>query len=351
MFDLPTLLDAEVTLWRFVDALKAGDESEASAVLYEPSFDTWGVSPGSVVRGFLDASGLSEVDFDTLGIVHTARILPGHHGPAGLVAFGLLHGTSVGMISHPTPARAMALIRDGDHWKVWGTPDPREFTEAILVHLPMPDPVDYQMLSVLSAEWVMAIQPHLVALMLLESPADEDAELVSPIECAHAIAAVAMLVFAIESQAAGLAASGRIGVGGIRAVLASPPDAAWRQELIELIVLRDLVVHNHVWRIHVTIDADWNSESTGDHEHVFGRRGTRSYREAVEDGVLRTKRLGLHVVPTAVRRIDVGKALRVAVATFDFLAGLDEQNVASAADYPLQVGDRSRSLREISTRF
>ena len=135
-YEIGDLERAEATLWQFLDALKAGDEAALNGLIYPLSFETWGVTPGHVGREFLEMAGISAEALNRLGIVHSARILPGRHGPPGLVAFGMIEGESRKVILVPTPAHALALILDAGEWRVWGMPDSREFADAEIVALP-----------------------------------------------------------------------------------------------------------------------------------------------------------------------------------------------------------------------
>jgi len=57
-------------------------------------------------------------------------------------------------------------------------------------HEPPQEDRSLEMLSVLGAAWVMAIEPHLDYLVSIADGAADDAPLVSPKECAHSIASI-----------------------------------------------------------------------------------------------------------------------------------------------------------------
>ncbi len=346
--DLPRLQLAEAAVFSFLDALKARDEAALAVLVYPESLITWEASPGAIRSRFLHAAEITEDELGKLGIVHTARVLPSGTEAQPLVAFGLLPwGQKARMVLEPTPAHAIAVIWDDGRWKVWGMPDPGDFAAATLVPLPTETPVRDEVLSVLGAEWIMALQPHLDVLMALEHPADEEASLVSPIECSHAIAAISMLAFAIESLGARLAVTGRLSGNIPEAIITSLPDNDWQQEVTELFVVRNVVTHNHVWRLGISADAAWEAITVDASEHLFGDRDRRNYRAAVDQGADRTKRLRLHVVPTGLRRSDVARALGTAVRTFDHLAALDIENMRSLSDHPVRLGGRARRIRDV----
>ena len=275
------------------------------------------------------------------------RYFTGHRGGVVPAAAEPRVETGDAAVGHPTPARALALIWDGEAWKVWGTPDADEFAAATLVPLPTEEPVRDEMLSVLSAEWIMALQPHLDVLITLEHAADEDDAMVSPRESAHSVASLAMLVFAIESHGARLAALGRLAPEMPQAIIESLADADLQQQLTELVVARNVVAHNHIWRLAMTADADWQRITVVSIDQLFGDRERRNYRTAVAGGADRTKELRLHVIPTAARRSDVAQALATAVRVFDHLALKDVPNMRSLADHPVRVGGRVRRLRDV----
>lgn len=92
---------------------------------------------------------------------------------------------------------------------------------------------------------------------------------------------------------------------------------------------------------------DWQAITVDSSEHLFGERERRNYRAAVAEGADRTKRLRLHVIPTAARRSDVAQALATAVRVFDDLAAKDVPNMRSLADHPVRVRGMVRRLRDV----
>lgn len=214
-----------------------------------------------------------------------------------------------------------------------------------------------EFLSVLASNWVTALEPHLGVLMSLDAPSPAEAHEVSHVENAHAVAAAAMLVFALESNAARLAAIGRspVNVGldaraldVIKSVLADRgADAA---AVIELFVLRDVLVHDHIWEVRLKRGADWSRPaSLLAAELRHGRITDKKYADvAVDEGTNRTLRLRLHLVPTEVRRWDISQLLPVACAVFDGLAARDVENMRSLADQSLKISSGGlTSLRKL----
>jgi hypothetical protein len=155
-----------------------------------------------------------------------------------------------------------------------------------------------------------------------------------------------MLMFAIESVGARLAALGRLPGGVPDSIVDSLPDPGQQQTLVELIVVRNVIAHNHIWKFTVDFDADWEQVALEASEHLHGDE-TRRYAAAVDARGDRTKSLGLHLIPTAIRRTDVLKALPVVVRTLDHLATLDVPDMGSLADHRIRVAAGMPRLREV----
>lgn len=221
--------------------------------------------------------------------------------------------------------------------------------------------IDEEYLSVVSGEWILAMEPHLDVLLGLKHVAPPDGLDVSPMERAHSMAAATMAVFAVEAQAARLAAIDRLPMpkrkrtGHRRpgsaeliahATMSHRNDYGWAASVLEMFVMRDVLAHNHIWQIRLTRGPDWDVQPTlTDATWRYGRVTTRRYRGlAVTSGTNRTRRLGLHLVPTELRRWDVARLLTIAVEALDRLVACDVENMPSVADHHLRGG---RSLRTI----
>lgn len=194
-------------------------------------------------------------------------------------------------------------------------------------------------LSVLVLSWIIALEPHLSALAALAHPALPDTHDVSPRENAHAVAAAAMSFFLFESKVARLRAM----------------DHPWslapalEERVTELAVLRNALVHNHVWEVLLRRSReDWSrpgelQSAQSRHGHVL----TPNYINAsVDRGTKRTGILGLHLVPTEVRRWDVAQMLPVVVEALDALNEHDVRNMRSPADYDIRISGVLTPLRQ-----
>jgi hypothetical protein len=257
-----------------------------------------------------------------------------------VIAFGFtaLGASGITLTDGPLRAKTMGLIYH-EGWWVWGSPTSEDFASAELVRLPVATYGSQVLASDVALEWLRALEPHLGAIMG-GVPADRQA---TQRERARAMACIALLSFAIEGAGAKLVVKGVVNAGeSIDAIAKTLGSNDLRSELDELIVLRNSVVHGHIWRIR----HEWGPGAAGStaEDRAYGRDDPR-YRRVVPVGSRTTKRLGLHVVPGELTAADVRSCLPVAVRTFDHLATFDGPNAASLADIPLDLGGTWRSLR------
>lgn len=329
------------TIWAFLDALKRDDDDAVADLLDVPFLRQLRRAPQGVAAGFIAAWNIRRDELERLGLVMTARILPGSRGPRGLVAFGLIPGDGPRIVGTAEQATALALTMARGRWRIWGFPDAVAFREATLVRLAPGEEVKDEWLSVMASEWILALEPHLEALVTLREPSVRGG-LPSPIERAHTMAAITMLVFVMESLSERLRATGSTS-DGVPAVLV---DEELRQEATELIVVRNVVAHNHVWRVAVTASDDFSTVEIVGEEQMRGH-ATALYRAAVDAGASRTRRLNLPVMPMRLSRNDAQVALVAAVRIYDQLAALDSENMRSVADSPVRIADRIIPLRGV----
>jgi len=214
-----------------------------------------------------------------------------------------------------------------------------------------------EFLSVLASNWITAMEPHLAALVALVSPSAPEAHEVSHSENAHAVAAATMLAFALESNAARLAALGRLpadtrpDAGALDVIKEVLADGRQDPEpVVELFVLRDVIVHDHIWEISLVRGQDWSSASLVSAELLRGQTSGKYARVAVDWGTNRTSQLGLHLIPTEVRRWDIARLFPAACGAFDALAARDVANMRSLADQRVRIpGHRPAPLRDVVT--
>lgn len=92
-------------------------------------------------------------------------------------------------------------------------------------------------------------------------------------------------------------------------------------KLYELYILRDLIVHNHIWRISYEFDNDFNEvriyqkllDGYGD------KKPDKKYVNYVNKRQKRTKKLKLNINPIKVNTLDVIKVFKVLKELFEFL--------------------------------
>jgi hypothetical protein len=203
--------------------------------------------------------------------------------------------------------------------------------------------------SVLVRNWIAALEPHLKELLALKRPSRPP----SPREQSHAMAAVVLGAFALESSAARLRAVKKwvptITTSGpkdtVLAFLGELPGfpTALLTDIGEVLVLRNALAHNHIWLMRQTLVDDL--ASTASVEVLVGRADFLTKRHATPDR-RQTKRHRLNVVPDFVGYNDARKVLKVVIATLDTLASLDVPNMPSPARV---MAYRLRSHRDLGS--
>jgi len=99
------------------------------------------------------------------------------------------------------------------------------------------------------------------------------------------------------------------------------PDLPNKEHLVETFLLRNVVVHNHVWHLDV-------SEPEGESKTIqspidLGFDVNKCYRTAVDHATRRTCQLGFPADPTAVNRYDVKKVFEIVWRTLTFMNAKD----------------------------
>lgn len=84
------------------------------------------------------------------------------------------------------------------------------------------------------------------------------------------------------------------------------PNSAFRDEIIELFALRDVIAHNHVWKGQYNSDhMTWTSGPS-----LLPGYGDRAFRRVVNMNTRLTKKLGLNIVPTRLSLEDVSLVIK-----------------------------------------
>lgn len=95
------------------------------------------------------------------------------------------------------------------------------------------------------------------------------------------------------------------------------PDLPMKDDLIEIVLVRNVVVHNHIWHLDVSnYEADLRTIFT---PQDLGFQTNKHYGDVVDVASRKTRRLGLNVNPTAVDRRDVLAIFRTVWTTLEFM--------------------------------
>jgi len=165
------------------------------------------------------------------------------------------------------------------------------------------------------------------------------------LENGYAASLILLLVAMLESYVSRLKYTRRSTVNHslpIPDLLASLfPELPTVEDLREIFLLRNIVVHNHVWHLDVS-EIEVKGAPTISTPKELGFNVNKNYNDIVDLQARRTHRLGLHVSPTAVDKADVKSVFSVVWLT------LKAMNKISYSDTPLagrQVAFRRRRLQ------
>jgi hypothetical protein len=95
-------------------------------------------------------------------------------------------------------------------------------------------------------------------------------------------------------------------------------DLPTKQELVEVFLLRNLLVHNHLWHLDVS-DIETQGAQTLATPKDLGFQTNQHYELVVDVENRKTRMLGLNASPTAVDRSDVKKVFDVVWRTLSFM--------------------------------
>lgn len=95
------------------------------------------------------------------------------------------------------------------------------------------------------------------------------------------------------------------------------PDLPTKDELIEIFLLRNVVVHNHIWHLDVSdYEAELRTIST---PQELGFQTNKHYTDVVDVATRQTRKLGLNVNPIATDRRDVLTVFQIVWNTLEFM--------------------------------
>jgi len=181
-------------------------------------------------------------------------------------------------------------------------------------------------------------------------------------EHGHASAAIVLTVISIEAYRNGICYLSRRAVS--RGAYAVPIDLSdvlligddrfpaerFKNLLAEMFVVRDVIVHNHIYEVEVTSDEHWEMVR---HEQKLlkGYGRDAKYSACVNDRTRRTKLLRLNVQPAKMGFEDLFKML----ITFDLFVGVTENLLGKGyvpASVQYQIEDRwVRNVSEVLTHY
>lgn len=96
------------------------------------------------------------------------------------------------------------------------------------------------------------------------------------------------------------------------------PDLPNKHELVEIFLLRNLLLHNHIWHLNVS-DIDTQGAPTLATPKELGFQTNQHYEDVVDVIRRKTKTLDLNASPTAVDRVDAQKVFRTVWSTLSFM--------------------------------
>lgn len=167
-----------------------------------------------------------------------------------------------------------------------------------------------------------AITALLEKLVSLPRPGANEVQ-ASPVENGYSVGAITIALFVVESAIRRAQYIRRI------SARERPLDYVWKHhsrrqaahDLEELFVVRDAIVHNHIWEARISYD------QTGEMRLVSAKLredcGDDKFRRVVDQTTRMTRRLGLNAFPTRICFDDVVVVLNKAV---DFLLELEAED-------------------------
>ena len=96
------------------------------------------------------------------------------------------------------------------------------------------------------------------------------------------------------------------------------PDLPNKREVIEVFLLRNLILHNHIWHLDVSDIESEGAPTLATPEEV-GFHTNQHYKDVVDTALRKTRTLELNASPTAVDRRDAQKVFRVVWHTLSFM--------------------------------
>ncbi|CAN7622065.1 hypothetical protein LJR189_004673 [Acidovorax delafieldii] len=123
------------------------------------------------------------------------------------------------------------------------------------------------------------------------------------------------------------------------------PDLPNKKDLVEVFLLRNLLLHNHIWHLDVS-DVETHGAPTLATPKELGFQTNRHYEDVVDTGRRQTRTLELNASPTSVDRSDAMKVFTVVWNTLSFMNSKDYSHTPLAGRIVRYAG-KSRQFEEL----
>ena len=100
------------------------------------------------------------------------------------------------------------------------------------------------------------------------------------------------------------------------------PDLPNKKELVEVFLLRNLLLHNHIWHLDVS-DVETKGAPTLATPKELGFQTNKHYEDVVDIGRRKNKTLELNASPTSIDRSDAQKVFTIVWNTLSFMRAKD----------------------------
>lgn len=120
------------------------------------------------------------------------------------------------------------------------------------------------------------------------------------------------------------------------------PDSPWVDKLEELFIVRNVIVHNHIWEAKIYWDEDMKMRlSSAEFNKEFG--GNKAFYRVLDKEKRKTKLLGINLFPN---RISHDDAVIVLINATDFLLFLEneDRNYVYISPQPIMYQERSMTF-------
>lgn len=212
----------------------------------------------------------------------------------------------------------------------------------------MPPPAITDIITIVGHSYFQPIA-DLIERMLKRPAAEDNSVRANHFENGYAVAVTVLLVAMLESFVSRVRFVRNTEVVSGKDVpdqlLLFFPDLPNKDELAEVFLLRNIVVHNHVWHLDVSAIEERGVATLATPKDLRFQT-KKTYDTIVDVDVRRTTLLGLSASPTSIDRYDVGVVFRVVWETLKFM------NTKSFSDTPLagrtvKFGGRFQQFEDI----